>query len=452
MAKIKKLATKNFAWVVGVDMGYGHQRPAHNLRHLAYQNQIIVANSYPGIPQSDKRIWKTSRKFYEFVSRFTHVPIIGPWVFSIFDRIQEIPSFYPRRDLSKPTIQIKQIYRFINRNCWGKHLIEKLAKNPLPLITTFFAIAFMAEEYNYPDEIYCIATDTDVTRAWAPKNPHQTRIKYFAPNYRVVERLKEYGIPEKNIHLTGFPLPMENIGGITMSTLRHDLANRLVNLDPKNNYVCNYGALVNKKLKLKNLPKESNHPLTLTFAVGGAGAQREIGALILASLRKKIKEKKIRLVLVAGIHNNVSAYFRQQIRKNGLIDQLDSDVVVIHAHTKEEYFDLFNEAMRVTDILWTKPSELSFYSALGIPIVMSPPIGSQEVFNQRWLQTLGVAAIQDRPEYTHEWLFDWINSGWCAEAAMQGFIEAPKCGTYNIEKIISRNPQATKKFKMTLQY
>ena len=33
----------------------------------------------------------------------------------------------------------------------------------------------------------------------------------MAPNRRVLERLREYGVPEKNIFLTGFPLPKELI-------------------------------------------------------------------------------------------------------------------------------------------------------------------------------------------------------------------------------------------------
>jgi hypothetical protein len=44
------------AWVVGVNMGYGHQRTAHPLRGLAYKGQAINANDYPGIPLKDKKI------------------------------------------------------------------------------------------------------------------------------------------------------------------------------------------------------------------------------------------------------------------------------------------------------------------------------------------------------------------------------------------------------------
>jgi len=36
-------------------------------------------------------------------------------------------------------------------------------------------------------------------------------------------------------------------------------------------------------------------------------------------------------------------------------------------------------------------------------------------------------------------LFEWLNSGWLAEAAMQGFLDAPKLGTYHIENIVLHN-------------
>ena len=44
-----------------------------------------------------------------------------------------------------------------------------------------------------------------------------------------------------------------------------------------------------------------------------------------------------------------------------------------------------------TDILWTKPSELSFYAGLGLPIIMAPSVGAQERFNKAWLRAIGAA-------------------------------------------------------------
>ena len=43
---------------------------------------------------------------------------------------------------------------------------------------------------------------------------------------------------------------------------------------------------------------------------------------------------------------------------------------VLIAPDKPSYFNQFNRWLRDTDILWTKPSELVFYCALGIPILL----------------------------------------------------------------------------------
>ena len=449
---MKKKNQKTKAWIVSVDMGYGHQRAAYPLRFLAYKNEIITANNYRGIPKKDRAIWRQSREFYEFMSRFKKIPVIGQTAWNFYDNLQEIADFYPKRDLSALSFQIKEIYNWIEKRQWGKHLIERLSKKPIPLISTFFISAFMAEVHNYPGEIYCLATDTDINRAWAPKHPATSRIKYFAPNYRVVERLKLYGVPPEKIFLTGFPLPAENTGQNGLDVLKKDLVNRLVNLDPEKKYWNFYKQVAKKYLDVKKPPEKSNHPLTLMFAVGGAGAQRDIGVVILNSLKNEILQKKMRLILVAGIHNSLSRFFRQEIRKAGLIKQINKEVKIIFAPSKNEYFKNFNQALKTADILWTKPSELSFYCALGLPIIMAPPIGSQEQFNRKWLRTIGAGVSQDDPRHCNEWLQDWVQSGWFAEAAMQGFVEAPKYGTYNIEKIIAHKFKEAKELKMILQY
>ena len=97
--------------------------------------------------------------------------------------------------------------------------------------------------------------------------------------------------------------------------------------------------------------------------------------------------------------------------------------------------------MRITDILWTKPSELVFYASLGIPIILAPPIGSQETFNRKWILKVGAAVDQSNPLAIKEWLFDALNDGSLAEAAMQGFVEIEKQGAKNIAAIIQEHSQ-----------
>jgi len=420
------------AWVVAVNMGYGHQRTAYPLKDLAFKDRIINANDYEGIPEKDTRVWESSRKFYEFISNFKEIPLIGDAAFFAFDRFQRIMTFYPRRDLSRPTYTLEKIFSFIKKG-WGKDLILRLKDNPLPLITTFFTPAFMAETFEYPGDIFCVICDADISRSWVPLNPKKSRIKYFAPNSWVANRLELYGVKKENIFLTGYPLPVENIGSEKMEIVKNDLRHRLLNLDPNGEYCKNYKPLVEKYLG--GVPARSNHIFTILFSIGGAGAQKEIAVKFLKSLKKKVRAGKIRLILMAGTKKKIKNYFLEYINKIGLAAYLNRGIEIVFAEDFGAYFQLFNHKLRTADILWTKPSELSFYTGLGLPIIIAPPIGSQEEFNRRWLLRLGSGILQENPNYADEWLFDYLNSGRFAESAMEGFIETEKLGVYNIRKI-----------------
>lgn len=422
-------------WIISVNMGYGHQRTAYPLKGLSPEGKIINANDYQGIPEKDRKIWESTKKFYEFVSIFKRIPLIGQAVFFIFDQFQKILSFYPKRDLSEPSFQLKQAFSLIKKG-WGKHLIEKLKQKPLLLISTFFIPVFMAEFFNYPSEVFCVICDADISRTWASLKPKSSKIKYFAPTIRVVERLKLYGVKPENIFLTGFPLPSENIGGVKLDILKADLRYRMLNLDPQKKYFEKYKMLIEKSLG--KLAEKPDHSLTIMFVVGGAGAQKEIGIKIIQSLAEEIKKNEIKIILASGIREKVREYFEKNIGRLGLKEYLQKNIEIIFEKDIEDYFQDFNRALRKTDILWTKPSELSFYSALGLPIIIAPPIGSQEEFNMRWLLKSGFGILQENPAYTNQWLFDWLEKGYLAEFAMQGFIEGEKLGTYNIKRIVKK--------------
>jgi hypothetical protein len=418
------------AWVVAANMGYGHQRTAYPLKDIAFSGKIINANSYEGIPLKDENFWEKTRALYEFVSRFKRIPFFGDMVFSIMDKFQRILSYYPKRDLSGPTFGLKNIYGFIKKG-WGRDLIERFKKNRLPIVTTFFTPAFMAEEFGYQDNIYCVICDADINRAWVAMDPKKSKIKYFASNTWTRDRLKLYGADPKNIFLTGYPLPKENIGTEKMEIVKDDMRHRLLNLDPKKRYRGMYSPLI--KDFLGKLPEKSNHPLTIMFSIGGAGAQKEICVRAINSLQKHIKNNKLRFIISVGTHWELEKYFAENIE--GL--KLDGWVHILYAKTFEEYFKKFNEFLRETDVLWTKPSELSFYAGLGIPIIIAPPIGSQEDFNKRWLLHVGVGTSEENPKYADQWFYDLLDGGDFAEMAMQGFVEIEKMGTYNIEKIVN---------------
>ena len=124
---------------------------------------------------------------------------------------------------------------------------------------------------------------------------------------------------------------------------------------------------------------QNGQQITITFRVSGAGAQREVGVQLLRSLRNELVHETMKLNLVAGTRREIADYFAQAIEQWHIPDHA---VRIIFATEKKDYFAKFNAVLRDTDVLWTKPSELSFYAGLGIPIIMAEPLGAQERCNR----------------------------------------------------------------------
>lgn len=422
---------KHKAWVVSVDMGYGHQRAAAALAHLAEGGAVISANNYGNIPESDRRIWNGTERFYNFVSRLKSHGYLGRMVFNLFDYFQKIDEYYPLRERHNPTFQLREMFAEIEQG-HGQHLIKELSARHIPLITPFPVIGFMAERWGYPAPIYIVTTDADISRAWAPMKPDQSVVHYCAATERDAERLEEYGVPSRNITYTGFPLPSELVGAQGVIAKRN-LTARLPRLDPSGEYRKKFAPLVKSSLgRVSRVKNGDSLPPRLTFAVGGAGAQVEIGVHALKSLAANIRQGRIIFNLVAGSSKEVAEVFRSAVAKFALDDELGRGVNILCAPSKEEYFRSFNILLAETDILWTKPSELSFFSALGLPILIAPPIGSQEVQNRKWLEYLDAGTDALDPSDIHEWLPDLVKSGRLAELAMNGFIKGEREGVKKI--------------------
>ena len=419
---------ENF-WLVSADMGYGHLRAIYPLKALSRGGSILNINTSPYSTVKERRLWKEMLGTYEFMSRAGKLPLIGGLINKILNSLLYIPNFYPVKDRSNTTFQVRYLKKSIkNGLCQG--MLDETKWPELPLITSFYSSAIAAEMAERKN-IYCIICDTDLNRVWVPESAASSHIIYFAPGTISVQRLLSYGVQEKNIVLTGFPLPLELLGDRTLNTLKKNLIRRLRNLDPAeifyNLYKHSLNALIQYDEYNDNL--DGAKSITITYAVGGAGAQKEIGKQIARSLREKILSDQVKLNLVAGTRTELRDYFLHI--KQDFPDQ-NKNIQIIWAEDHEKYFDLFNQCLNTTDILWTKPSELSLYCALGIPIIMAPAIGPQEKCNRRWLREIGAGFKEQSPEVCNEWLFDMINKGRIAEAAWNGFLKARKYGTYNI--------------------
>jgi len=426
------------ATVIAVLMGMGHLRAAYPLQHFG-NNEVMIYGSERNTPKGEYRIWRTIRKSYYFFSRAGEIPLIGNLLLRLLVRLQRIEPYYPRRDLSRPTLAVHYLEHLIKRRGLCRALIENIYQHRLPIIHTYFATAIVADRS--PGEEcrnYLLICDSDFNRVWVPKDPRQSNLRYLAPCTQVKRRLLSFGVPEENIFLTGFPLPRENIGSETgLEILKDDLFNRLLRLDPSGRFFQIHQKSVLHWLDRATVPVVRDRCFTVTFAIGGAGAQTELAFMILRSLSRDVREGRVRFVISVGIQKRIYENVVKRVNRLDLYSELDNRLEIIFDADPFVYLDKFNACLRRTDVLWTKPSELVFYSGLGLPIVMAPPIGAHEELNKRWLQEIHAGVKPAGPaEFCHEWLFDLLDRGRLAEAAWDGFLKVRKLGTFKIERLI----------------
>jgi hypothetical protein len=411
--------------VVAIDMGYGHLRPARTLAR-ALGTPVLHADRAPLADEEERRRWAATRRFYEQASRFSGLPLVGAPLRALLNAATDIPALYPFRDLSGSTLGLK-LLESSARSGLGRSIVSYLQDNDKALLTTFYSPALFADFHGY-DRIYCVVTDSDVNRVWAPFRPRTSKIRYLAPSGRVVRRLRAYGVPQSAIELTGFPLPHALIGGPEGPALRQNLVRRLARLDPKGVFRKQFAHDLDD---LNELP-EVDEPPHLVFAVGGAGAQAELAAEFLPSLRPMIQQGRLRLTLVAGVREEVKRRFEEEVERSGLTAARGKGVAILFERELDVYFERFDALLAGTDVLWTKPSELVFYAGLGIPLLLAPPVGIHESYNMRFARENGAGFKQRDPQVVGDRLLEHLNDGNLAAAAWAGYRRLPSRGLYRI--------------------
>ncbi|MCX6155553.1 MAG: hypothetical protein NT007_15480 [Candidatus Kapabacteria bacterium] len=430
----------NKAWIVTIKMGFGHLRAVFPLRHLANQ-QILIEGSNEFTSKSEVKRWQNIEKFYYFLSKAQQVPFLGKYALNLLHSIQFIPSFHNKRNLEKPNLAVKYVSFLISNYGLGKSIVNRVKTENLPVIHAYFATA-LAVDKNCPTtpDNYILICDSDLHRVWVAANPAQSKIKYLVPGNHAKNRLMKYGVPEERIFVTGFPLPKDNIGE-NQSVLKQDLWDRLLRLDPKRKFFALSGDHVNQYLQRilnDDLPITGDGIPTVMLAIGGSGVYSEWTKPVLKSLQNKIRERKLKFIISIGTNEHIFTEVSKYIHELQLEDICDNGIELIFSQDIYTYFEKFNKALRNTDILWTKPSELSFYVALGIPILIMPPVGTHEECNGQWLKKIHAGIEQPGSlEFTNEWLFELIENGNFADIAFNGYLKARKFGTYKIEELLA---------------
>jgi hypothetical protein len=424
--------------LAAVEMGFGHLRAAHALA-AGLGTSVVRADRPPLAGAEEERLWRSARRLYEATARASQLPLLGLPLRLLLDSLTSIPHLYPKRDLSRATLQARSLERLIEKGL-GAGLVEHLRRSGAPLVTSYFATAVLADAHGC-SPVYCVVTDVDLNRVWVPMDPRRSRIVFLTPTRRALERLQAYGVDRGQIEFTGFPLPPELLGGPEVPVLRQRLAGRLVRLDRKGVFREQARREIDYFLGVGLPAEEERKPPLLTFSLGGAGAQVGLAWPLVRSLAPLLREGRLRLCLAAGIRQEAAASFERWVREAGLGSLLGSEVRIFLGGDLDGYFAGFNRLLAETDILWTKPSEMTFYAALGIPLVFSHPVGIHERYNRRWAIENGASLKQRDPRHAGYWIREWLAEGTLAAAAWSGFMRLPKFGLYQIvERVTGRRP------------
>ena len=410
--------------VLAIDMGYGHLRPAAALAGYLGVD-VLQMDRAPAGSDQDFRFWERTRKLYEPLTRLSQLPLVGAPMQALLSAVTAIPEPWPRRDLSGPTQGTRWLLRAARRGI-GRQLADGLRSSGAPLLSTFYAGAILAGLHGAKN-LSCVITDSDVNRVWAPPEAARSEIVYFAPTDRARRRMESYGVRPSQIRVTGFPLPHELVGGRERTALKRNLAARMVRLDPRRAFRGRHADELERKLPALPLDQEGAPPL-ITFAVGGAGAQLPLARALVAGVRPQLLDGSLRLALVAGRRLEVAEALREAVREAGV----EAAVEILVDADVFGYFRKFNQLLARTDVLWSKPSEITFFAALGLPLVCAPPVGVHEAWNQRWAVERGAALQQYAPATAGEWLGEWLKDGTLANAAWNGFNALPSLGLYDI--------------------
>jgi hypothetical protein len=375
--------------VAAVTMGYGHLRAAVSISD-ALGVSVARADRAPLATWLERRVWAAARAGYHGLSRVSQERRLGPVCRGALDRLTAIED----RTAGSPSPAAVVALNGLVRLGLGAELGRRLDAAGAPLVATFYAIALAAARHSRVP-VACVVTDSDIHRVWAPAEPRASRIRYLVPVAATADRLLGYGVARRRISVTGFPLPPELVGGDDLGVLRTNLATRWARLG------------------------RSDSPLHVVIAIGGAGTHADRALAAARELEGELAAGRVRLTLAAGTREEVADRFRRGIAA-GLSKAAGRAVAVLCEPRFEAASRRFTEALAGADALWTKPSELVFYGALGLPLILEPAVGDHEHRNRELVVSPGIAADRPEPGTVVRWLDRRRREGWFVEAAARG--------------------------------
>ena len=414
--------------VVAVEMGYGHLRAAYTLAD-AFGVDVVRMDQPPFAGRAETLLWKSALHSYAMLSRGSEHETWGAAAQWALGKITAIAPPPTNGSLERPNL-FSRAADFLTGNLIGRKLRAVAEADGRRVLATFPAPAFAAQRLPGA-QVFCLATDTDLNRGWAPVAAEKSRVRYFAPTARVVDRLRSFGVRSELIHLTGFPLPARLVEKAPTA-----LACRLQRLDTSAAFR-RHPPKGFAEFSRRHTPADDEGPIALTVAIGGAGAQTRQARALVESLQELVRSGKVKLTLIAGVRVDVAQALGQTVNGAGLGDRIGRGVEIHLASSLREYFRIFDDCLAATHLLWTKPSELAFYAALGIPLLLSAPVGAQEIANRNWLLSRGAALDAGDPRSLADRLERWLHEGELCRAAWSGYSGLARDGLDHIVDIVS---------------
>jgi hypothetical protein len=362
-------------------MGLGHDRTIRPFLDRAMDDKVVSIGGDELSSWFERAFLGTTTRVYNFVSRHEDQSRLGHAMFHLYDGFQRFPDYAPGVDLSKPTVNSRRIDRMLAAG-FGNRPFQEICRRPAPILSSFYLATQEALRYTELP-VYGLICDVEFNRVWLPTKPKHPRLFHLVPTQRTADRMVATGAIPEHIHVTGYPLPVENTG-MDGSVLRADVAARIA-----------------------RLTKGSGATRTLLFCIGGAGAQVSTAFDLLRQLAPKIREGKYRFLVSCGNNAFVASAVEREYARLRLPSSYTG---IVCGKDKSAYFQVFNQTLRTTDLLVTKPSELVFYCGLGLPLLLTSPLGHQETKNSDWILGIGAGEYIDRHRFD-AYLEDGIASG-----------------------------------------
>lgn len=385
-------------------MGFGHLRAAHNIASYS-KTPVLRVDKDPYVNLIDKFIWRLAQYTHSYASRDTESR--SKFLYRRFEKLMEIPD-----DHRSPSLRGAKFVRRLQKLGAGKKVFNSFDGASPTLLHTFYLPAMLSVYYKYTGGNFLLLCDTDFHRVWVPLKPEKRNLKYCVPMVKSADTLISYGVSKDKIYVTGFPLPVANTGGRDLRQLAIDF-----------------------EVRKKRLRHDSSLPLTIMFPFSGAGAYSNVLADLVKSILDELKEGSLRLIVSCG-DNDHALKNAENLFTNYGIDELEFAEIM---YDKDIFasFDKFDSALKATDVMITKPSEMVFYAALGIPLLFLPPIGAHEAKNRDYLFGNRCAVNMVPPSDFPRWLEKRRRNGTLVELAENGHRNLPQTGTFEIDELVA---------------